>query len=247
MTEHVHKEPAPDTAGDIGVTEHLGEQAELDLEFTDSDGRTVTLRELVDKPTIFAPVYFNCPNVCNFLQSSLASIIPDIKQEAGRQYQVISLSFDENDTPEIAAGKKRNYMKAADGKIPPDGWIFLTGSRENIKAFTDSIGFRFKRADGDFAHAVTVVAVSHSGKIIRYLYGTKILPFELTMAVVEAENDKPGLSVKKLVSFCFNYDPQGKKYVFDVMKVSGLVILLTLTGFAAFLFFGGKKKDPKKK
>ncbi|QAR32599.1 SCO family protein [Geovibrio thiophilus] len=240
--EHVHKEPAPETQGDVGVTEKLGETITLDIPFADSEGRTVTMRELIDKPTIIAPVYFNCPNVCNFLQSNLSSIIPQIKMEAGKSYQVISFSFDENDTPEIAADKKRNYMKAADGKIAPEGWIFLTGTRENIKAFLDSTGYRFKRVDSDFAHPVAVVAVSPTGKIIRYLYGTKILPFELTMAAVEAENEKPGLSVKKIVSFCFSYDPQGKKYVFDIMKVSGVVILLTLTAFAAFLVFGGKKK-----
>jgi len=240
--EHVHKEASPETQSDVGVTEKLGEIIALDIPFTDSDGRIVTMRDLIDKPTIIAPVYFNCPNVCNFLQSNLSSIIPQIKMEAGKTYQVISFSFDDMDTPEIAADKKRNYLKAADGKIAPEGWIFLTGTHENIKAFLDSAGYRFKRVDRDFAHPVAVFAVSPKGKIIRYLYGTKILPFELTMAVVEAENEKPGLSVKKIVSFCFSYDPEGKKYVFDIMKVSGVVILVTLAAFAAFLVFGGKKK-----
>lgn len=239
--EHVHKEASPETQSDVGVTEKLGEIIALDIPFTDSDGRTVTMRDLIDKPTIIAPVYFNCPNVCNFLQSNLSSIIPQIKMEAGKTYQVISFSFDDMDTPEIAANKKKNYLKAADGKIAPEGWIFLTGTHENIKAFLDSAGYRFKRVDRDFAHPVAVFAVSPKGKIIRYLYGTKILPFELTMAVVEAENEKPGLSVKKIVSFCFSYDPEGKKYVFDIMKVSGAVILVTLAAFAAFLIFGGKK------
>lgn len=240
--EHVHTEAAPETQNDVGVTEKLGEIIALDIPFTDSDGRTVTMRDLIDKPTIIAPVYFNCPNVCNFLQSNLSSIIPQIKMDAGKTYQVISFSFDDMDTPEIAADKKRNYLKAADGKINPEGWIFLTGTHDNIKAFLDSAGYRFKRVDRDFAHPVAVFAVSPTGKIIRYLYGTKILPFELTMAVVEAENEKPGLSVKKIVSFCFSYDQEGKKYVFDIMKVSGAVILVTLAAFAAFLVFGGKKK-----
>jgi protein SCO1/2 len=200
------------------------------------------LGELVDKPTIFAPVYFNCPNVCNFLQSSLADVIPQIKLKPGVDFQVVSLSFDEFDTPEIAAKKKLNYMKAAEGKLPEDTWIFLTGSKENIKAFTDSIGYRFLRKDKDFVHPVVVVAVSPKGKIVRYLYGTSILPFELTMAAVEAAKEQTGLSVKRFVSYCFSYDPQGKKYVFNVMKVSGTVVLAVLFIFAAFLFFGGKKR-----
>lgn len=213
-TEHVHKDTTKEEESKIGVTEKLGEQVDLTAAFTDSKGRKVTLAELVDKPTIFAPVYYNCPNVCNFLQTSLADVVPQIKLKVGEDFQVISVSFDERDTPQIAAQKKINYMKAAEGKIPPeDAWLFLSGDRENILKFTDSVGFRFLRRGVDFAHPpVAVMAVSPSGKIVRYLYGTETLPFELTMAAVEASKEQTGLSVKKLVSYCFSYDPpQGKK------------------------------------
>jgi len=239
---HVHKEATAEEITKIGVTEKLGEHIPLDAVFTDSTGKTVTLAELVTKPTIFAPVYYSCPNVCNFLQTSLADVVPQIKLKPGVDFQIISVSFDENDTPEIAANKKVNYMKAADGKIPENAWIFLTGDRENILKFTNSVGFRFMRRGVDFAHPVAVMAVSPTGKIVRYLYGTDILPFELTMAAVEASKEQTGLSVKKLVSYCFSYDPQGKKYVFNIMKVSGAVVLTVLFIFAGFLVFGGKKR-----
>jgi protein SCO1/2 len=240
--EHVHQEPTPQEQKAIGVTEHLGEYIALDAVFTTSDGKTVTLRDIVDKPTIFAPVYYSCPNVCNFLQTSLAAVVPEIKLSAGKDFQVVSVSFDEYDTPQTASAKKVNYMKAADDKIPPDAWLFLSGDRENILKFTESVGFGFLRRGKDFAHPVAVMAVSPTGKIVRYLYGTDILPFELTLAAVEASKEQTGLSVKKLVAYCFNYDPQGKKYVFNVMKVSGFVVLSVLLIFAGFLFFGGKKR-----
>jgi len=240
--EHVHKEATVEEKTKIGVTEKLGGHVDLDAVFKDSEGNTVKLSELVDKPTLFAPVYYSCPNVCNFLQTSLADVVPQIKLKAGEDFQVISVSFDENDTPEIAASKKKNYMKAAEGKIPEDAWIFLSGDRENIMKFTESVGFRFLRRGVDFAHPVAVIAVSPTGKIVRYLYGTNTLPFELTMAAVEASKEQTGLSVKKLVSYCFSYDPQGKKYVFNVMRVSGFVVLTVLFIFAGFLFFGGKKR-----
>lgn len=243
--EHVHKDPAPQEKANVGVTEHLGSVIPLDLEFQTSDGRTVTLKDIVDKPTLFAPVYYSCPNVCNFLQSRLADIIPQVKMKAGETFQVVSVSFDEFDTPETAAEKKVNYMKAAGGTVPDSGWIFLTGSKENIDKLMSALGFRFQRKDRDFLHPVAVIAVSKSGKIVRYLYGTDILPFEMTMSVVEAEKETPGLSVKKLVAYCFSYDPQGKKYVFDVMKVSGIVVLLVIAMFASYLFFGGKKRKKR--
>lgn len=240
--EHVHKEATVEEQTKIGVTEKLGEYIDLDAEFKTSTGETIKLSDIVDKPTIFAPVYYDCPNVCNFLQTSLADVVPQVKLTLGKDFQVVSISFDENDTPEIAAKKKVNYMKAADGKIPPETWLFLSGDRENILKFTESVGFRFLRRGKDFAHPVAVMAVSPTGKIVRYLYGTDILPFELTMAAVEAGKEQTGLSVKKLVAYCFNYDPEGKKYVFNVMKVSGFVVLTVLFIFAGFLFFGGKKR-----
>jgi len=239
--EHVHKEPTKEEMEKIGVDEKLGEIISLNAEFATSDGKIVTLKEIVDKPTIFAPVYFGCPNVCNFLQSSLANVAPEIKLEAGKDFQIVSISFDEYDTPAISSSKKVNYMKAA-GDFPPEAWIFLNGDKKNIDKFTDSIGYNFFRRGKDFAHPVAVAVVSPSGKIARYLYGTKILPFELTMAVVEASKEQTGLSVRKLVSYCFSYDPQGKKYVFNVMRVSGFVVLSVLIIFARFLFFGGKRR-----
>lgn len=242
MTGHVHKEPSAQELAKIGVIEHLGEQVALDAQFMTADAKRLTLREIVDKPTIFAPVYYSCPNVCNFLQSRLAEIIPEIKLKAGQDFQVVSVSFDENDNPQTAARKKKDYMKAADGKIPADSWLFLSGDRDNILKFTESVGFRYLRRGKDFAHPVAVMAVSPSGKIVRYLYGTEILPFELTMAAVEASKEQTGLSVKKLVSYCFSYDPQGKKYVFNIMRVSGIAVLTVLAAFAAFLFLGGKKR-----
>lgn len=240
--EHVHKETTAEEKENIGVTEYLGETIPMDVTFTDSDGRVVSMKDIISKPTLIAPVYYSCPNVCNFLQSRLADIVPQMKMTAGKQFNLVSVSFDENDTPQTAAQKKVNYLKASGGKIPSDGWYFLTGDRENINRLMKSVGFRFMRRGKDFAHPVAVIAVSAEGKIVRYLYGTDILPFEMTMAVVEAEKGTPGLSVKKLVAYCFSYDPQGKKYVFNTVRVSGFVVLFVIILFAAFLFFGGRKK-----
>jgi protein SCO1/2 len=197
-------------------------------------------------PTVIAPVYFTCPNVCNLLQSSLSNIVPEIKLAPGKDYQILSVSFDENDTPDIASRKKDNYM-AALKNFPEDSWKFLTGDKDNIDKFMDSIGFKFRREGKDFIHSVALIILSPDGKIVRYVYGTRILPFDLTMAIVEAQKGEVGFSVKRVLSYCFSYDPNGKKYVFNVMKVSATIILAGVVTLFLVLTLTGKRKSTRGK
>lgn len=227
---------------DVGIFENLGSTIPGGIFFYDESGRKVDIRDVLSKaPALIAPVYFTCPNVCNILQSSLANIIPEVSLKPGEDFQIISASFDEFDTPELAKSKKRNFMAAMDSKFPEEHWKFLTSDKENITKLMDAIGFKFRRQGKDFIHSVVVVAVSKEGKIVRYVYGTRILPFDLTMSLVEAQKGSVGVSVKRVLSYCFSYDPAGKRYVFNVMKVSGTVILSGLFIMFLVLVFGGKK------
>jgi protein SCO1/2 len=237
-----------DETQEVGIFEHLDSFIPDDTYFYDSDGNKVNIKELVKKaPTIVAPVYFTCPNVCNILQSSLVNLISQLSLTPNKDYQILSISFDENDTVEIAKNKKKNYMMALNNEFPEDAWKFLTGDRENIKKFMDAIGFKFKRVDKDFLHSVAVVIVSTDGKIVRYIYGTRILPFDITMAITEAQKGVSGLSIKRVISYCFSYDPEGKKYVFNVMKVSGTIIIAVLVAMFLILVFTGKKRKARGK
>lgn len=227
---------------DISVKEKLGEFIPEGITLVDSTGKAVDLREVITAPTIILPVYYTCPSVCNLLLSTFARILPEVALEPGRELRVISISFDELDTPKYAASKKRNFMASMDGAFPPEHWLFLTGTKENVKRAMDSIGFGFARQGNAFVHAAIAVAVSPDGKIVRYLYGTDFLPFDVAMAATEAAQGKVGLSVKRLLSYCFDYDPKGRRYVFDTMRVAGFSIL----GFAGLLFLflmlAGRKK-----
>ncbi|MBL3581631.1 SCO family protein [Oleidesulfovibrio alaskensis] len=242
--EDAHVHPSASAAPQAAeVDEKLGQYVPEGLSFTDSQGRVVDIRSVMDKPTIVAPVYYSCPTVCNILMSSIASVLPGVTLTPGKDYKVLSVSFDELDTPELAARKKANYMQALDNAFPPEAWLFLTGDKHNIDAFMDSIGFRFQRQGRDFIHPVVLVAVSPEGKIVRYLYGSGFLPFDITMAATEAAEGKVGLSVKRVLAYCFTYDPEGKRYVFDFMRIAGIVVL---SGIALFLFLllrGGKKRN----
>lgn len=240
--EHLHPPADSPPPAAVGLEEKLGTHIPLDVSFRDEDGRAVRLQDLIDRPTIIAPVYYKCPNVCNFLQGGLAAALPEVSLEPGEKYRVLSVSFDETETPALAQGSKRNYLAAADGKIPPEAWRFLTGERKEILALTDALGFYFQRQGVDFLHPVAVAVVSPDGKIVRYLYGTRFLPMDLTLSLVEASEGRVGATVKKVLGFCFSYDPQGKRYVFNILRVSAFVVLATAGTFLAFLLLGGRKK-----
>ncbi len=237
---HVHPAPVAETS--IGVTEKLGQNIAAEARFFDEDGRSVTMAEIVDKPTIVVPIYFSCPNVCAIIQSSLTAVLPDVKLEPGVDFQVVSVSFDETDTPQLAAHQKKNYLAAMDFKYPENGWRFLTGDEANIRLLMDSLGFGFRREGKDFMHPVVVMAVSPKGKIVRYLYGTKPLAFDLTMAATEAGKERIGLSVKRVLAYCFSYDPEGKRYAFNFMKITGTGILFILAVLLVSLMLAGRKK-----
>jgi len=235
-------EEAEEAGLPVGVEEKLGNYLPS-AEFTDSEGNRVNLRDMADIPMILLPIYYRCPDVCNMLQGSMASILPDVKLTPGKEIKVVSLSFDPRETPRDAARAKRNYTTITGDGFPADQWTFLTGDARAIDAALDAIGYTVQKQGGLWAHPVAAVAVAPGGKVVRYLYGTTFLPFDITMAGMEAAQGKTGLSVKRLLSYCYNYDPQGRRYVFDILRVSGYSILGFIVLFVAWLFFGGKKKE----
>jgi protein SCO1/2 len=163
------------------------------------------------------------------------SLKPDV------EYRVLSVSFDETDTPELAAHRKKNYIAAMHNNFPPSGWRFLTGSKESIDRLMDELGYRFTRVDKDFVHPVAIIVTSPEGKIVRYLYGNNFLPFDTTMALTEAAEGKVGISLKRIVSYCFSYDPQGRRYALDIMRVAGFVVLFGVGILFLILSRGGRK------
>lgn len=243
---HQHTEMPKEDSG-VGLEEKIGESIPLGLTFKDETGQLVTLGQLVTGPTIIAPIYYRCPNVCNFLQADLARVLPDIRRQPGEDYQVVSISFDDTETPELAKKSKEMYFQAMQGEFPDDAWRFLTGDMDAIMQLTGSAGYRFRKMhDGQFLHPVVVFVVDANGTIIRYLHGTRFLPKDITLALVEASEGRLGTTIQKMVRFCFSYDAENKTYVFNLLRVSGTAVLLTAGAFLAFLLLGGKKKKDDK-
>jgi len=229
--------------GRVELVEKLGDRIPLDVQFTDSSGQPVKLAQLIDKPTIMVPVFYNCRNVCNLLLGGVAVALPEIKLTPGKDYEVISFSFDPSETPELAAKSKKTFMSAMQAPdFPREAWHYLTGTEENILALTDSAGYFFKETEDDFLHPLAIFVVSPDGTIVRYFVGSRPASIDLTMALIEAREGRIGTPIQAALQFCFSYDPEGRRYVFNPMRVSATVILLTLGSFLLFLILGGRKK-----
>jgi len=224
------------------LDERLGDHIPLDTQFIDSDGKSVLLSELIDRPTLVIPVYYRCRNVCNLLLGGLVEALPDIKLTAGDDYNVVTFSIDNSENTAIAAHSKKTFMTALNNKFPPEAWTFLTGNDKNIHLVTDSAGYRFQKKGDDFLHPVAAFVVSGKGKIVRYLNGYRFSPLDLTMALIEASEDRIGNPIHKAISFCFSYDPAGRRYTFNLLRISATVILLTLGTFLLYLVFGNRRK-----
>ncbi|GAM11642.1 hypothetical protein OR1_03958 [Geobacter sp. OR-1] len=227
----------------VEVKELLGNKIPLDLKFTDEYGKVIRLADLITTPTIIVPVYYSCTNVCNFLQGGLAKVLPAVKLQPGKEYRVVSISFDETETPELALRSKKTYLASMNVPFPEDGWRFLTGNKEEIAKLTDSSGYRFERKGADFIHPVVSIVVAKDGTIVRYLYGTTFLPKDLSLAILEAKEGRIGEAVRKIVGYCFSFDPGKKSYVFNLLRVSATAVFLTAGGFLSFLVLAGKKRD----
>jgi protein SCO1/2 len=207
----------------------------------------VNLRDLLTLPTLIAPVYFSCPTDCNILLGTLAQILPQVGLKPGREYQVLAVSFDETDTPSLARQKKMEFLTAMHAPFPPEGWRFLTADLGTIRRLMDGLGFGFVREGATFRHPVVTVATSPQGRITRYLYGSRPLPFDIALAATEASGDRIGFSVQRAVAMCYSYDPASRRYVFDVMRIAGFCVLTGIGLFALFLAFGGRKGARSKK
>jgi len=210
---------------EIGIIEHLDEYIPDDLTFTGTDNQAYNLKQLIDKPTVLMFVYYRCPGICSPLMTSMAEIITKTDLVLGKDFQVITISFDQREGTDLAIKKRDNYLNLIEKEVDQEGWKFYTGDSANITKVTNAVGFKFKRAGNDFLHSATLIMVSPDGKITRYLQGTYFLPFEFKMAIVETSKGKSGPTIFKILQFCYSYDPVGQQYMLNITKMAGVLIL----------------------
>lgn len=239
---------------EIGVDEQLGKNIPLEVTFVDEKGDSVNLGDLIEGPTVLTLVYYHCPGICNPLMFELANVMNKSDLEPGYDYNVVSISIDEFETPELASDKKKEMLSSFDKEVPSESWRFLTGTKENIRKVSDAAGFYFKREGDELRHAGSLIFVDKNGKICRYLFpsytenhGFGILPFDFKMAILETAEGKETPTIARVLRFCFSYDPEGQTYALNFTRIFGIAILLFAGIFLIVIKLKPKKEIIKQR
>ena len=228
----------PEVLKEITIEQRLGGQVPLDAVFRDETGRAVRLGEYFGKkPVVLSLVYYECPMLCNQVLNGLVGTMEALKFTAGQEYDVVTVSFDARETPELAARKKETYLKRYGRDGAERGWHFLTGDKAEIDKLTEAVGFGYAwdTKSNQFAHASAIMVATPEGKLSHYFYGIEYAPKDVRLGLVEASAGKIGSPVDKLILYCYHYNPTTGKFapVMMVIRTAGIV---TVVGLAALIF-----------
>lgn len=222
----------------VGIDQHLNQQIPLDLSFTDENGQAVQLRQYFGKkPVIMTMVYFRCPMLCSQVLSGLTFTMNGMTGfNAGREFDLLTVSFDPRDTPQDAMENKERYLKMYRRSGSSEGWHFLVGKKEQIDALAQALGFRYAwdAENQQFAHASGIMLLTPEGRIAQYYYGIEYNPRNIHLGLVEASQGKIGTVIDQLLLFCYHYDPRQGKYgaaIFNILRISAATAVLVLGGF----------------
>ncbi len=237
----------PRLARGVTIEQRLNSAIPLDLVFHNEANQNVPLRTYFgEKPVVLALVYYGCPNLCSLTLTEMVHALHRVSFEPGRDYNVVIVSFDPSETPELAAKTKAAYAKEFGRPGFDSGWHFLTGSQDAISRLASAVGFRYRwdEPTHQFVHAGGIMVATPEGLLSRYFYGVHYAPADLRMSLVEASQNKIGSPVDGLLLFCFHYDATQGKYTLAIFNVLKLGAALTMLGLAALIFFflRGEKK-----
>ncbi len=236
----------PSLLNGVGVDQRLNTQLPLNLTFTDDTGKVVPLASYFGKrPAILALVYYQCPMLCSEELNGLTSALEMVKYVPGKDFDIIVISIDPTEGTDLAAAKKRSYLKRYGHPETANGWHFMTGTQANIDALTKAVGFRYVKIPGpdgkltQFAHASSIQIVTPSGKMAQYYMGVEYSPKDMLLGLDEASSNKIGSPVDNILTYCYHYDPQTNTHsliVARVVQIGGVVTMGMLGGFMFLMF-----------
>jgi len=229
----------PPRLENVGIEQRLDAQVPADLTFRDDAGKAVKLGDYFGhKPMILNLVYYNCTMLCGEALAGLASAMRLVKFDVGNEFDVITVSFDPRETPEMATAKKKDYVARYGRADAAAGWHFLTGQAESINALTKAVGFQYQydAKTNQYAHATAIMVLTPEGRISRYFYGVDFPPKDLRMGLVEASQGKIGNAVDAVLLYCYHYNPETGKYGAMVGNILRLAAAATILMLGTFLF-----------
>jgi protein SCO1/2 len=255
MSKGILSPPAsvrPPYLQNVGIEQHLDGQIPPDLAFVDDTGRPVKLGDYFGKkPLILNLVYYNCTMLCGEALAGLTGAMKMVKFDVGKEFEVVTVSFNPKETPEIAAAKKKDYLARYGRPGAASGWHFLTGPPDSINALTKAVGFQYQYdpKSNQYAHVTAIMVLTPQGRISRYFYGVDFPPKDLRLGLIEASQGKIGNAVDQVLLYCYHYDPATGKYgaiVNNILRLgAGLTIMLL--GGLLFLLFRLEKAAPPRR
>lgn len=233
---------------EVRIDQRLGEQVPLDLKFKDEYGKEVTLGAYFeDKPVILALVYYECPMLCGEVLNGLLDSLKAVPFKPGEEFTVLTVSFDPEEGPDLARLKKDIYVESYGRPGAEEGWHFLTGTEDQIKKLTDSVGFIYQYVpqSGEYAHAAGIMLLTPEGKVARYFYGIEYPPEDLRLSLVETSENRIGSLADQVVLMCYQWDPEAGTYgvvIFRVLRLAGLATVLALAALIGLLLWAERRR-----
>jgi protein SCO1/2 len=231
----------PEVLEEVGVTEHLGAKLPLDLEFRDEDGNWVELGTFFDgkRPVILTLNYYRCPMLCGLMLTGVVDGLAEMTWTPGVEFEIVTISINPLETPELAKAKKQNYMNRLERPAAARGWHFLTGRELEINRLAETVGFSYTYdpVSQEYAHAAAIFVCTPDGKVARYLYGIEYPAKRLKLSLLEAAEGTIGSTLDQLILYCYHYDPTNRRYTpvaMNIMRVGGGATVLVLG-----IFIGG--------
>jgi protein SCO1/2 len=223
----------------VGIDQRLGETIPLHLKFKDERGRDVELGQYFHqkRPVLLALVYYDCPMLCNQVLNGMTSALGVLKFNTGQEFDVVAVSFDPRETPELAVAKMQVYLDRYKRPGTEKGWHFLTGSQESITALTQAVGFHYEwdEKTSQFAHGSGLMLLTPEGKLAQYYYGIEYSPKDMRLGIIEASQEKIGTVVDQMLLYCYHYDPTTGKYGLIAMRALRIAGALTVLALGAFM------------
>jgi protein SCO1/2 len=229
----------------IGFDEKQGQFVDLGVKLVNEAGDTVLLKDVITKPTILNLVYFQCAGTCSPLMWGISKFIDGVDLKLGKDYDVITVSFDPTERIKLGINKKESYLSTMKKKDEGKNWRFFVSDSSNLAKLTSSVGFNYQKVNDQFVHPTGLIAIAADGKIVRYLRGIDFLPFDIKITMIEAAKGKIGPSINRLLAVCYGYDSKGNQFVFNVTRVSAIVISFFVILIFLVLAFSRTKLNTK--